>query len=165
MTADLLLAVQILQSKNSQFFTSSPYWTERIDRAINSLLNTPGHIGYPPNIVRNALSDAGKNLRRRQELLPIVDIKEVDKDGTPIHRKVELIPDPSAQSTINYVELELWLDQICLSPTDRAILQILLQGGEAEEVRKHFNISLPQARVRVSRVRSRVWTIWKGECS
>jgi hypothetical protein len=81
MTQDVFQAVQQLQQLSRDYFYSSPYWTERTDRALDSILHNPSKVGNPHHLVRNALSDARKILHRRNEICPFTRIRAYDDNS------------------------------------------------------------------------------------
>ncbi len=155
-------AVQILQRRNRQYFYSSSYWSERTDRAIDIILRSPDSSKPPSHIVRNALSDARKVIHRRRQVCSIIEAPKQDKDEQ-LEQSIEAIPDSSINSIEAVFAIKDWFERARLKDKDRAVLSILLEGGEAEDVAKYLNLSIKQARVCISRARKSALTLWKED--
>jgi DNA-directed RNA polymerase specialized sigma24 family protein len=155
-------AVQILQRRNRQYFYSSSYWTERTDRAIDIILRSPDSSKPPSHIVRNALSDARKVIHRRRQVCSIIEAPKQDKDEQ-LEQSIEAIPDSSINSIEAVFAIKDWFERARLKDKDRAVLSILLEGGEAEDVAKYLNLSIKQARVCISRARKSALALWKED--
>lgn len=155
-------AVQILQGLNRQYFYSSSYWTERIDRAIDSILRSPDNSKPPSHLVRNALSDARKVIYRRRQICSVIEVRKQDKDAQ-LDQSIEAIPDLSINSMEVVFAIQNWFERARLKDKDRAVLSILIEGGEAEDVAKYLNLPVKQARVCISRARKSALTLWKKD--
>jgi hypothetical protein len=155
-------AVQILQRRNRQYFYSSSYCTERTDRAIDIILRSPDSSKPPSHIVRNALSDARKVIHRRRQVCSIIEAPKQDKDEQ-LEQSIEAIPDSSINSIEAVFAIKDWFERARLKDKDRAVLSILLEGGEAEDVAKYLNLPIKQARVCISRARKSALTLWKED--
>lgn len=160
--ANVAAAVQILQGQNSKHFYSSSYWTERTDRAIDSILRTPDNSKPPSHLVRNALSDARKVIHRRKQICSVIEVRKQDKDAQ-IDQSIEAIPDSSINSIEAVFALKDWFERARLKDKDRAVLSILLKGGEAEDVANYLNLPVKQARVCISRARKSALILWKED--
>jgi DNA-directed RNA polymerase specialized sigma24 family protein len=155
-------AVQILQGLNRQYFYSSSYWTERIDRAIDSTLRSPNNSKPPSHLVRNALSDARKVIHRRRQICSVIEARKQDKD-TQLDQSIEAISDLSINSMEAVFAIQNWFERARLKDKDRAVLSILIEGGEAEDVAKYLNLPIKQARVCISRARKSALALWKED--
>ncbi|MBC6475336.1 MAG: hypothetical protein GDA48_23095 [Hormoscilla sp. GM102CHS1] len=162
MNANVINAVLMHQERQNREFYFSSYWSERIDRAIDKLLRNSDSLKPPSHLVRNALSDAGKVIDRRQSICSVVEIRQVDKDNQQQH-ELESFPDISANSSEELLAIKSWLERARLLEKDRTILSILLKGGEAEDVAQRFNSTVKQARVRISRTRKRAWKLYQED--
>ncbi|MBV6628229.1 MAG: sigma-70 family RNA polymerase sigma factor [Rivularia sp. (in: Bacteria)] len=160
MTEDVFQAVQQLQQLCCKYFYSSPYWTERTDRAISSILRNPSKSGNPDHLVRNTLSDARKILHRRNEICSFTKIKMCDDD---FGHDIETIPDFRFKNLETVFQYEDWLERACLSDRDKIILNLLFHGSEAQEVAEKLGITIEQARVQISRTRKRAKACWESD--
>jgi len=160
--ANVAAAVQILQGQTSKHFYSSSYWTERTDRAIDIILRNPDSSKHPSHLVRNALSDARKVIHRRRQVCSIIEVRKQDKDEQ-LEQSIEAIPDSSINSIEAVFAIKDWFERARLKDKDRAVLSILLEGGEAEDVAKYLNLPIKQARVCISRARKSALTLWKED--
>ena len=160
MTEDVFQAVQELQKLSCKHFYSSPYWTERTDRAISSILSNPSKSSNPHHLVRNMLSDARKILQRRNEICSFTQIKTCDDD--PGH-EIETIADFRFEDLETVFQYEHWLERARLSDKDKIILNLLLHGSEAQEVAEKLGITIEQARVQISRTRKRAKACWETD--
>lgn len=159
MTEDVFQAVQQLQQLSCKYFYSIPYWTERTDRAISSILNNPSKSGNPRHLVRNMLSDARKKLHRRNEICSFTHIKTCDDSVY----NIETIADFHFEEVETVLQYEDWLERACLSDKDKIILNLLLNGSKAQEVAKKLGITIEQARVQISRTRKRAKACWEAD--
>lgn len=159
MTEDVFQAVQQLQQLSRKHFYSSPYWTERTDRAISSILSNPSKSGKPRHLVRNMLSDARKILQRRNEICSFAQIKTCDDSG----HDIETITDFRFEDLETVFQYEDWLERACLSDKDKIILNLLLHGSEAQEVAEKLGMTIEQARVQISRARKRAKARWEAD--
>lgn len=160
MTEDVFQAVQQLQQLSCKHFYSSPYWTERTDRAISSILSNPSKSGNPRHLVRNMLSDARKILHRRNEICSFTQIKTCDDDSG---HDIETIADFRFEDLETVFQYEDWLERSRLSDKDKIILNLLLHGSEAQEVADKLGITIEQARVQISRTRKRAKACWEAD--
>lgn len=160
--ANVAAAVQILQGHNRQHFYSSSYWTERTDRAIDIILRSPESSKHPSHLVRNALSDARKVIYRRRQICSVIEARKQDKTNQ-LEQSIEAIPDVSTNSLEAVFAIKDWFERACLKDKDRAVLSILIEGGEAEDVAKCLNLSVKQARVWISRARKNALALWKED--
>lgn len=162
MNENVATAVQILQGRNRQHFYSSFYWTERIDRAMDTILRSPDSSKHPSHLVRNALSDARKVIHQRRQIYSVIEAQKPDKDNQ-LEQSIEAIPDLSINSMEAVFAIKDWFERAPLKDKDRAVLSILIEGGEAEDVAKYLNLSVKQARVRISRARKNASALWKQD--
>ena len=160
MTEDVFEAVKQLQQLSCKHFYSSPYWTERIDKAISSILRNPNKSGNPRHLVRNMLSDARKILHRRNEICSFTKIKTCDND---FEQDIETIADFRSKNLETVFQYEDWLERACLNDKDKIILNLLLHGSEAQEVAEKLGITIKQASVQISRTRKRVKACWESD--
>ncbi len=161
MTNDVSEAVQRLQKRSCKYFYSSLYWTERTDRAIDTILRNPNRSGHPSHLVRNALSDSRKIVHRRRQICSLIEMKTCD--GDDFGHNIELVPDSRNKELEEVFIVQDWLERASLSSQDRRVLTLLLKGSEAKEVAEKLGITVQQARVRISRARKRAKACWEAD--
>ena len=154
MTQDVFQAVQELQRLSCRYFYSSPYLTERTDRALDSLLRNPSKSGNPHHLVRNTLSDARKILHRRSEICSFIRIQTYDDDSGN-DNSIETIADFHCDRSETILQYEDWLERASLEEKDKIIFKLLLRGDKSQEVAKKLGITILQARVQISRAKAR----------
>ncbi len=162
MTQDIFQAVQQLQRLSRHHFYSSPYLTERTDRALTSILCNPSKSGNPHHLVRNTLSDARKILHRRNEICSFTRVQKYDDDSGN-DNSIETIADFHCENSETIFQYEDWLERACLNEKDKIILNLLLHGYEAQEVAKKLCTTIEQARVQISRARKRAKARWEAD--
>jgi DNA-binding CsgD family transcriptional regulator len=167
MTDDVVAAIAILQERCRREGDRSPYWNERIERALDDLVRNPNRTGNPHHLVRNALSNAGQMLDRRRQLCSIQFV------GTPADLEVYLDLDHRGMldgrrrlhtarpgswddaADHHRIAVASWLAHAPLTRKDRRLLQLLAHGTEADEIAAHDNAPVHRVRVQVSRARQR----------
>lgn len=162
MIENIANAVEILQKRNACYFYSSPYWTERVDRAIDTLLRHPHSTRKPYHLIKNALSDARKVMHRRSQICPIAEVRNTE-EGTQLQQSVENLADSSANSVEFILGIIDWLNNAPLNSNYRTILSLLMQGYEAEDIAIHLDLTVKEARVRISQARRRAKALWKED--
>ena len=161
MANDSFAAVLLLQQRSFKCFNSSPYWTERIDRALDDTIRNIHRTGNPSHLVRNALSDAGKVLSRRNDICRFKDVQNAEDDSN--ESSVETIADPRTQGIEAAFMIRDWVDRTSLSDTDRNTLILLIDGSEADEIAGSLGLTVQQARVQISRARKRAKAQWEAD--
>jgi DNA-directed RNA polymerase specialized sigma24 family protein len=161
MTGDAFVAVQLLQKLSCKYFYSSPYWTERTDRAIDTILRNPHCSGNPSHLVRNALSDARKILHRRSQICSLREITTCEDDNCG--NNIELVADPRNEKLEEVFTVKDWFERASLSSQERVVLTLLLNESEAKEIAEELGITVQQARVRISHARKRAKTCWEAD--
>ena len=161
MTDDVIKAVQLLHKRSDKSFYKTPYWTERIDIAIDIILRHPNSEGNPFHLVKNALSDSRKFLRRRSQICPLIEIK-ISADE-PSEHNIEIVADPRIQGLETVFTIKHWLEKASLSESEQFLLTLLWHDEEAKEVAEKLGITVQQARVRISRARKRAKTLWEAD--
>lgn len=161
MTDDVFVALKMLQRISYKHFYSSPYWTERTDRAIDTILRNPNCSGNPSHLVRNALSDARKILHRRSQICSFTQINVCEGDSSG--HNIEIVADPRNEEIQAAFIVEDWLEKASLSSRERTVLTLLLNGNGAKEVAEELGIAVQQARVRISRARKSAKACWEAD--
>ena len=156
MTDNITNAVFMLQQRSSREFYISPYYTEIIDRAIDYLLRNPHLDKRPRYLIRNAIADAKKTIRKRQRICSIVYsqpfLTEYISDCHSRNRAVE-----------EFWAFKDWFKRIELSDRDKLIIDFLLRGKTEYSLAQYWNISVKQARVRICRTRKRIFQLWQTD--
>lgn len=163
MTDDVFAALKLLQQRSCNYFYSSPYLTEQVDRAIDTIIRNPDSSGKPFHLIRNALSDARKVLRRRSQICPFAEIRTCEDDR--FEHTLEMVADTRFKDLEAFFQLEDWLERTSLSSQDREVLTLLLNGSEAKEIAKKLGISVQQVRVWITRARKRAKRRWEVDTS
>jgi len=164
-TDDVVEAIAVLQRRCRRQGRNNPYWNERIERALDDLVAHPDRIGNPYHLARNALSNAGHLLDRRQELCQISlagDLCTLDaicdlasrhaERRVPSRPRSATADDAPVQSAIG---LRLQLDRSPLSAADRWLLGKLADGTTSAELAEQLDVPAPRVRVRISHARRR----------
>jgi hypothetical protein len=99
-------------------------------------------------------------MHRRSQLCPVAEVREIE-DNEELPKGIETVPDPLANSIEAVLAITDWFDCAPLNANDRVVLSLLIRGGEAEDVALHLNLTIQQARVRISRARNRAKALWK----
>jgi DNA-binding NarL/FixJ family response regulator len=166
MTPDVISAFLLLQERSARQ-AHSAYWAERIDLALDDLTRNPHRTGAPEHLVRNALSEAGKLMRRRQdlahrELRVLAPAARRLGAGAP---EVLEVPCPASSAAIEDVEARLdvaaRLRSMRLLPSDRRILKMLMEGATGEQIAEALRVRPATARVRIYNARQRAEVLWK----
>lgn len=130
-----------------------PWRAEQTEEALNGLLAKPHRRGDPFHLQRNAMSDARKKLQRREALMA-ERVDEVDVmaegGGTEGDREPFEILRADVIDTVRRTS----------GDTDRAILEVALEGGNAADVAEALGVPYDIAKVRLSRARQRVRVAW-----
>jgi hypothetical protein len=122
---------------------------DRLDRALDELVAHPDRVGDPAKLADAAWGNAGKVVRARNA------VTKTTADDLDDH----------AAPSVDHVDLLLF--EVCdvirrssLGDRDRAIISMLIVGGDADDVAAVFRSSVTQSRVWVSRARRRARAAW-----
>lgn len=160
MTDDVVRAIALLQRRGR----GSPYWNERLERALDDLVVNPDRTGNPHYLARNALSNAGQLMDRRQAICPIsliggpteldayCDLLAAPRDGSRPQPRSAMTTDAGRQAE---VDLRLLLDGSALSPADRSLLGELADGVSSAEAAARRHLPVHVMRIRISHARRR----------
>jgi hypothetical protein len=138
---------------NAERFGRGFYWIERIEQAIDYLLNDPGKVGPPRILVRDVMGNAGVKLRYRINLLK--ETAELAGLTSIVTMSLE------GDSSIEHLRLEI-LDEIEHSPIDQAtkdILVSLYHDKCADELANEEKVSLGTMTTRICRARSKFFKV------
>ena len=165
MTNDVVEAIAVLQRRCCSQGRNSPYWNERIERALDDLVAHPDRIGNPYHLARNALSNAGHLLDRRQGVCQISLAGDLctldamcDLASRNADRRIPCRPRPATTDDApvqSAVDLRLHLDRSPMSAGDRWVLGKLADGMTSAELAELLDVPAPRLRVRISHARRR----------
>ena len=156
MTNNIASAILMLQQRSSKEFYVSPYYTEIIDRAIDYLLRNPHLDKRPQYLIRNAIANAQKTIRKRQHICSIVSSTPFLIENIPNHHS-------NNQAVEEFWAFKNWFECIKLTERDKLIINFLLQGKTERNLAEYWHISVKQARVRVCRTKKRIFQLWQTD--
>lgn len=125
------------------------YIEQQIEEALHLLLRNPAKIATPEALIRDAMREAGRKLKKRRELLDAFRIR-VARKASPGSR-----PGPTTS------EIEAFVDQD-VQIRDRPLLRVAMTGGGAPEIARLLRIPEARAAERLSRARGRAFKRWKS---
>jgi hypothetical protein len=164
MTDEVAAAIDLLQRRCWRQGHGSPYWNERLERALDDLVANPDRTGNPHYLARNALSNAGHVMDRRQEicLMSLIggsaeletycDLLAAPRDGSRPQPRSATTTDAGRQAEI---DLRLLLDGSALSLADRNLLGELADGASSTEAAARRHLPVHVMRIRISHARRR----------
>ncbi|MFD1175363.1 sigma factor-like helix-turn-helix DNA-binding protein [Paenibacillus puldeungensis] len=151
MSQSVIEAYQILNRMRDKAVSYSigSYRLERIEQALDYLLNSPQKEGDPKTIVRDVLGSAGSKIRNRINLLKAESVKA--GFSSPI--SLDLVVDNSLEQ----IRLELLdeLDRSSLDSKSTAILRACFFDYSTEQLAKSENVTVATMRTRISRARTK----------
>jgi DNA-directed RNA polymerase specialized sigma24 family protein len=146
-------ALLILQRKATS--SSSTYWLERYERALDECSRNPDRTSPAAYQVRNALANAKKRIDNRTQRAPHFQIDDVVLAGVP----------DAAEATV-VVEVLHWLHSAAgITAGQRALLQSLAEGEDAETLAARARIPVAGMRQRISRARAAARAAWARDNS
>jgi len=146
MNDNVTKAVMRLQARLDR--TSNPWRAEQAEEALNILLSQPDRDGDPQHLMRNALADASKKLKRRTKIL------------AEYTNMVQVLSDQASDGFgILLVEVTDLVNR-GLSAADQALLGLFLDGAEANEIANDLQLPVARVRERLSRTRARARAAW-----
>lgn len=143
-------AIAALQ--NSALDTFDTYQLDRIDRALDELLRNPSDESTPAKYrVRSAMGHAYEALERRKVIAPCSSLSAEHTDGEATDQGHLL------------VEVLDWLrTQPGIPQSQRALLQALAHGEDAESLARREELPVARVRERISRARGKAHKLWKA---
>ncbi|WP_194897789.1 hypothetical protein [Catenulispora pinisilvae] len=142
-------AVRALYTKCAA--TPQDYWQQRCERALDECLRNPLRATPWMHQVRNALANAKKVLDQRDEIIQAVPFDDVADTYAP-----------TFTDAFAAIDIMLWLERTNgITAPERAILQDLAAGEDAESLADRANVPVTSMRQKISRARSsarRAWT-------
>lgn len=147
MSNDVVEALILLDKMRVKFSSTRYYQVERIEQAMDYLLNTPNKEGDPRIIVRDVLGSAGSKIRNR--------INVIKEAGT-----LAGVSSPLAIQQINddkeshlYLEAVDAIIRTSLNGQIKDILLGLASGKEASNLAGVFECNVKAMRTRISKAR------------
>ncbi|MGE7616092.1 hypothetical protein [Paenibacillus sp. FSL P2-0121] len=140
---------------NAIKYDKGSYKLERIEQALDYLLQKPEKEGDPKVIVRDLMGSAGKKIRGRINLLK--EKAELAGLDTPIKLKV------SVDNSFDHKKFEL-MDELYnsqLNKSEKSIIKDLYFDYNTEEMAARDNVPIGTMRTRVSRARFKYVAVLK----
>jgi FixJ family two-component response regulator len=150
MKTNVAEAVARLQARRQHL---KDYWhIEQAEAALDILLAQPDRQDEPRYLVRNALADAGKKLKRRARLAAdYACFRQLEDEGS----------DDDARAFLHATDFI----ERTLTPADRTVLRLVLGGAEPNEIADTLGTSVLRSRERLSRARARARAAWEREAA
>ncbi|WP_439846980.1 hypothetical protein [Bacillus subtilis] len=148
MSNDVVDALILLDNMRAKALKSSSgyYRVERIEQAMDYLLNTPLKQGNPKTIVRDVLGSAGSKIRNRINV--IKEASEMAGISSP------LVINQTTNDHENFkLEVTDEISRIALNEQAKVILMELASGKDAVDLAEYYNTSVEVMRTRVSKAR------------
>lgn len=146
MTSSALTALENLQQRARR--ATDIYDIERLDRALDEIVDNLHRADPAPFQSRNALANASKVIRKRRTIRHFHSLNVPRSDGNP--RDVGAL-----DGGFDEVDLHQWLDTTpSLRPTERQLLRDLADGEHAESLAQRHGASVARMREQISRVRA-----------
>ncbi|MFD6508004.1 hypothetical protein [Bacillus sp. NPDC060175] len=141
----ILLDKMRKRAKNSY---NSYYQVERIEQAMDYLLNNPSKQGDPKTLVRDVMGSAGSKIRNRIEV--------VKKAGELAGVSSPMAMPQQANDSIHYVVIETIneINNLPIKPKEKKILTELTQGKDTEDLAEQYKTTVTAVRTRISKART-----------
>lgn len=146
MQSNALAAVEHLQRRAARLY--DVYELERLDRALDEIVENL-HREYPaPFQCRSALANAAKVIQKRRTIRRYDSLDKPFADGA--------LPDVGVvEANFAVIELIQWIDTSpSLSQGERRLLRDLVAGEDAESLARRDGVPVTRMRERISRARS-----------
>lgn len=134
--------------KKAQTSSNSYYKIERIEQAMDYLINNPSKQGDPKLLVRDFMGSAGSKIRNRINVIKEASNLAGISSLMTIQQEVN--------DSINYLTLEI-IDEITalsLKEKDKSILIELAQGKDVEDLTEYYKTTVTATRTRISKARA-----------
>lgn len=146
MQSNALAAVDHLQQRAARFYDI--YELERIDRALDEIVENLHRTDPVPFQCRSALANAAKVIRKRRAIRRYDSLDKPFADGALLDVGV-------VEGDLAVVELIEWIDTSpSLSTGERRLLRDLAAGEDAESLARRDDVPVARMRERISRARS-----------
>jgi hypothetical protein len=139
------VAVKAAQSRRRS--TPSGYEQDLYDQALDELLRQPDRDGDPERLLANAIANARKRFRRRQEIAPVVSY------GGPVGL-VDLFFPGEPDHGPGVIDALEWLGSAPLTRSEQTALMLEAHGFDAPFVAAGTSLTVNAARQRLTRARS-----------
>jgi hypothetical protein len=146
MNKHVTIAVRRLQGRLRT--ARSFYIEQQIEEALNLLLKNPHKTATPEALVRDAMREASRKLKKREALFEAFRIRTARK------------PQRGRRPGPTRFEIEAFVGQD-VEARDRPLLEVALAGGSAPEIARLLSIPRARAAERLSRARSRAFRRWQ----
>lgn len=150
MHPNLIKACAMLQKRIARYETVNHWLTEQAEEALNELVTRPNLTGEPNHLVRNALSNARKKLKRREALM--------DYHSPNITFGV----DRAITDALPQAEFDLLAVINHLPEQDRRLLEFVAADLDAVKIAALVQLPVQRTRERISRARNRARIAWKA---
>lgn len=147
MSNDVVDALILLDNMRAKSLKSSSgyYQVERIEQAMDYLLNTPLKQGNPKTIVRDVLGSAGSKIRNRINVI---------KEASEMAGISSLVINQTINDHENFkLEVTDEISRTALNEQAKVVLIELASGKDAVDLAEYYNISVEAMRTRVSKAR------------
>jgi hypothetical protein len=143
-------ALLILQGKARH--SSTNYWLERCERALDECSRNPQRTKPAAHQVRSALANAKKRIDDRDRLAPTVSLDLLATYG------IAGVEDADETAVVDLLK---WLESTShLKAGEREILRCLARGEDAESLAAHTNVPVSSMRQKISRARASARAAW-----
>ncbi|PFH89283.1 hypothetical protein [Bacillus cereus] len=126
---------------------NSYYQVERIEQAMDYLLNNPTKQGDPKTLVRDVMGSAGAKIRNR--------INVVKKAGELVGVSSPMAIPQQVNDSIHYVVMETIneISNLSIKPKEKKILMELTMGNTTEDLAEKNKTTVKAMRTRISKAR------------
>jgi len=134
--------------KKAQTSSNSYYKIERIEQAMDYLLNNPSKQGDPKLLVRDSMGSSGSKIRNRINVIKEASNLAGVSSLMTVQQKVD--------DSINYLTLEI-IDEITslsLKEKEKDILIELALGKDVEDLAEYYKTTVTATRTRISKARA-----------
>ncbi|WP_207002091.1 hypothetical protein [Trinickia mobilis] len=149
MHANVVKACAMLQKQVARYQGYNFWLADRAEEALNELVGNPHRTEPAPHQVRNALSNASKKLKRRQQLMeeffPTLDF---GVDCSICGHTFDVLHDIGKLTAR-------------LAVADKVLIEAVADGSDATEIAERLSLPVPRTRENLSRARARARALWK----
>ncbi|MCA0174571.1 hypothetical protein [Bacillus sp. RAR_GA_16] len=150
MSKDVIASLELLNEmrKKESMYGKGSYGMDRIELALDYVLNKPEKTGCPKQIVNNAMGSAGKQLRSRMKLHETLSTK------AGINSIACIEPELTDELEVRRFELVDEIQKASLNNLTKAILSSLSSEGGAQRLSDEHQLPIKQMRTKISRARA-----------
>ena len=146
-------ACAALQRRIARYQSYNPWLTDQAEEALNELVSNPDRQDPPAHLIRNALSNASKKLKRRSDL------------GDKFFPTRSFGSDRAAYQTTTENVIDVGLVLSSMPPEHRTLLELAMDGAEADDMSEEMKLPVQRVRERLSRARAHARRVWTGTLS